>query len=302
MEKLKENAALSGSCSSGVAPSQEQMNREAANGDSLLRMTVTSKIEETIMDLLREYRLNAFAQQLHEQLIDPSWSSQPFLRRLLVCLEAERVVRKERGAEKRFKIAGLTRGAYSLRQFDFAPGRGISRQTLEEIIECRWIAKRVPHQRRDSRRNGKSIAITGATGCGKSFLAMVISSEAIERGFNVKFVRYWMFYISTIMEKKSETLKKINEADLLTIDDFGLGTLTAQEQSLVYEIIKSRADNLSTIIVSQRPCADWYEWLGGKYIADGVADRIINFYYLIELKGESRRALARKQAKEAAEL
>ena len=91
------------------------------------------------------------------------------------------MVRKERGAEKRFKIAGLTRGAYSLRQFDFAPGRGISRQTLKEIIVCRWIAKRVPHQRRDGRRNGKSIAITGATGCGKSFLAMVISPEEIEK-------------------------------------------------------------------------------------------------------------------------
>ena len=50
--------------------------------------------------------------------------------------------------------------------------------------------------------------------------------------------------------KKSEAPKKINEADLLTIDDFGLGTLTAQEQTLVFEIIKSRADNLSTIIVS----------------------------------------------------
>ena len=50
--------------------------------------------------------------------------------------------------------------------------------------------------------------------------------------------------------KKSEAPKKINEADLLTIDDFDLGTLTAQEQSLVYEIIKSLADNLSTIIAS----------------------------------------------------
>lgn len=40
-------------------------------------------------------------------------------------------------------------------------------------------------------------------------------------------------------------------------------------------------------------------WPGEKYIADGVADRIINFYYLIELKGESRRELARKQVKEA---
>lgn len=301
MEMVKENAALSGSRPSGVATCQEQMNREAADGNSLLQMATADKLEETIMDLLREYRMNAFAQQLHEQLLDPLWSSQPFLRRLLVCLEAERAVRKERGAEKRFKVAGLPRGAYSLRQFDFAPGRGITRQTLEEIIECRWIAKRVPHQRRDSRRNGQSIAITGATGCGKSFLAMVISSEAIERGFNVK---YWS--LSELVEKlskaekKTEALKKVNEADLLTIDDFGLGTLTAQEQSIVYEIIKSRADNLSTIVVSQRPCADWYEWLGGKYIADGIADRILNFYYLIELKGESRRALARKQTKEAA--
>lgn len=68
----------------------------------------------------------------------------------------------------------------------------------------------------------------------------------------------------TKAEKKSEVLKKINKAYLFTIDDFGLRTQTAQEQSLVYKIIKSRANNLSTIIVSQRPCADRYEWLGGK--------------------------------------
>ncbi len=29
-------------------------------------MTGVDKLEETIMDLLREYRMNAFAQQLHE--------------------------------------------------------------------------------------------------------------------------------------------------------------------------------------------------------------------------------------------
>ena len=68
-------------------------------------------------------------------------------------------------------------------------------------------------------------------------------------------------------EKKSEALKKINEVDLLT---FGPGTLAARGQ-----------------------------WLGGKYTVDGFADRIINFYYLIELNGESRRALARKRTKEA---
>lgn len=35
-------------------------------------------------------------------------------------------------------------------------------------------------------------------------------------------------------------------------------------------------------------------------MAGGITERILNFYYLIELKGESRRAIARKQAKGAA--
>lgn len=113
------------------------------------------------------------------------------------------LLRSRTRADKRFKIAGLPRGAYGLKQFDFAPGRGIRRQTLEEIVECRWIAKRVPHQRRDSRRDGQSIAITGATGCGKNFLAMVISSEAIEKGFNV---RYWS--LSEFVERVSKAEKK----------------------------------------------------------------------------------------------
>lgn len=55
MEKVKENIALSGSSSNGVEPCQEQMNRTAANRG------VCSE-------------LNAYAQQLHEQLIDPGWS------------------------------------------------------------------------------------------------------------------------------------------------------------------------------------------------------------------------------------
>lgn len=52
---------MSGSSSNGVAPCQEQINKEAANGDSLLRMKATAEIEKKIMDLLREYKMNALA-------------------------------------------------------------------------------------------------------------------------------------------------------------------------------------------------------------------------------------------------
>gem|GEM_PF-4083749 len=32
-----------------------------------------SKLEERIMDLIREYRMNAFDSLLHEQLMNPAW-------------------------------------------------------------------------------------------------------------------------------------------------------------------------------------------------------------------------------------
>lgn len=70
---------------------------------------------------------------------------------------------------------------------------------------------------------------------------VVIGSEAIERGFNVS---YWglseLVERLSKVEKESEALMKINEADLLKIEDSGLGALTVQGRSFAYEIIKSR--------------------------------------------------------------
>lgn len=96
MEKLKENAALSGSSSSGVAHWQEKMNSKADHGGSVLQMASVDKLEETILSLLRGQRMNAFAQQLHQQLMNLAWASHLFLSHLLVCLEEGRAVLKER--------------------------------------------------------------------------------------------------------------------------------------------------------------------------------------------------------------
>lgn len=45
------------------------MNKEAVNGGIVFQIAAVDKLEETFMNLLRGYRMNAFAQQLHEQLL-----------------------------------------------------------------------------------------------------------------------------------------------------------------------------------------------------------------------------------------
>lgn len=59
-------------------------------------------------------------------------------------------------------------------------------------------------------------------------------------------------------EKKIEALEKINEADLITIDDLGWGTLTSLSKASSTKLLKVVRISCSAIIVSQRPGAHWY--------------------------------------------
>ncbi|MHB0994693.1 MAG: ATP-binding protein, partial [Sulfurovum sp.] len=47
----------------------------------------------------------------------------------------------------------------------------------------------------------------------------------------------------------------------------------------------------STIITSQLPVSQWYEYLNNDTVADAILDRIVHSSHRIELEGESMRKL-----------
>lgn len=61
------------------------------------------------------------------------------------------------------------------------------------------------------------------------------------------------------------------------------------------QILEDRYDKASTIVVSQLPIDQWYDYLGEPAtIADAIMDRLVSNVNRIELKGES---LRRKKGK-----
>lgn len=142
-------------------------------------------------------------------------------------------------------------------------------------------------------KNGESIIITGATGCGKSFLASAFGHQACKQGYSVAY-----YNIQKLMAKLKadrlegqliKSMEKLAKTDLLILDDFGLIPLSSNNQNDLMEIIEDRHAKRSTIIASQLPVSVWFDVFPEATVADALLDRMANASHRIELKGSSLR-------------
>ncbi len=91
-------------------------------------------------------------------------------------------------------------------------------------------------------------------------------------------------------------ITRMEKADLVIFDDFGLQTLDNQSRLSFLEIIEDRHEQRTTIITSQIPVEKWYDVIVDKTVADAIMDRLVHSSHRIEIKGESFRK--RKSMKE----
>lgn len=86
-------------------------------------------------------------------------------------------------------------------------------------------------------------------------------------------------------------LKKYSRFTLLVLDDFGISALSTDDATNLFEIIEDRTQINSTIITSQLPVSQWYDYLNNDTVADAILDRVVHSSHRIEIEGESMRKL-----------
>jgi DNA replication protein DnaC len=199
---------------------------------------------------------------------------------LEIILQAEQEERVNRRYQRLQKSARFRYQA-SIEELHIDQSRGVDRTVIHQLIQGNYI------------RDGESVLITGATGCGKSFLASALGNQACSQGYKVLYFNLQKLFLKIKMSRADGTiiklLDRLNNADLLILDDFGLTHLEQQPRLDLLELIEDRHGRKSTIIASQLPVASWYEIIGEETIADAILDRLIHPAHRIELKGESMR-------------
>jgi len=237
-------------------------------------------MEQQIELKLRQMRLAGMArgwQALNEtkQVFDLSFSEG-----LEILIQREEEERKNNRFDRMIKGARFRYQA-SLEELSYEPSRGLNKSMIASLATCQYITK------------GESVLITGATGCGKSFVASALGHQACLHGHSVIYSNTQKFMLRTKMARADGSIlkyfDKIAKASLLILDDFGLTKMDQQQQFDLMEVIEDRHGKASTIIVSQLPPASWFDVISETTIADAILDRLVHSSNIIELKGESLR-------------
>lgn len=233
-----------------------------------------------IQEQLSKLRLHGMNRAWQSLLETKKHHELSFSEGLELLLQAEQEEKTNRRFERLRKNARFRYQA-SIEELQMDASRGLDKELIMTLATGNYLE------------NGESILITGASGCGKSYLASALGHQACVQGYKVAYYNVQKLLIKTKMARLEGTILKFmdkaSKTDLLILDDFGLTYLEQQQRMDIMEMIEDRHAKKSTIIASQLPVANWYDVIGEETIADAILDRLAHTSHRIELKGESLR-------------
>ena len=238
-------------------------------------------LTEYTLNTLKALRLPGMAAAFEEQSVNPAAQSLSFDERFGMLVDCELTWRDNRRLSRLLREARLKSSQACVEDIRYGEGRKLDKSLMAQLANCQWI------------HNHQNLILTGATGCGKTWLACALGNAACRQGLSVIYVRTPRLFeelrIAHGDGSFSRRLASLAKTDLLILDDWGLSPLDQGERNDLLEVLDDRVASRSTLITSQLPTEHWHDYLNDPTLADAILDRVLHAAHKISLTGESLR-------------
>ena len=238
-------------------------------------------MNEHTLTQLRGLRLDGMVRAIEEQATSTAATALGFDERFSMLVQAETAWRDDRRVQRLLKAAKLKVSTACVEDINWRASRALDRELVAALAGGGWI------------RNAQNLLITGATGCGKTWLACALAHQAAKSGFSVLYVRagrlFDELHVAHGDGSFARRLTQLAKLDVLVIDDFAISPMGASERNDLLEVLDDRVGTKSTLMTSQLPVKAWHTYLDDPTLADAILDRIVHSSHRIALKGATLR-------------
>jgi len=196
-------------------------------------------------------------------------------------LSEEVVSRQENQIRRQLKAAGFPFAA-TLEQFDFSLHPELKRSVMVRFFDRTFVEQ------------AQSLILVGASGLGKTHLAIAVGTKMVQLGYRVRFLtaQHLANQIVSAPDRQAidHLLRPLVRCDLLILDEFGYLTVDPQVGPILYELVAARYEKRATVITSNKSLGQWGEVVGGDTaLMMAILDRLLHHGEVFYLRGSSHR-------------
>ena len=229
-----------------------------------------------IENLCKQLRVSGLYAYVQEYLPD-----NPALEQLLIlALQAEIDKRRLNRQMKSLRQAGFpTKKRFEDLLTDMLPKDG--REAIPALRDLNFLTDR------------RNVILIGNSGTGKTHLAIAVGIRACEENYRVTF-RTAAGLINEMVEARNENrlsayIRQFKKIDLLIIDELGYVTFDQAGAELLFQLLATRYETMSTIITSNLGFSDWVKVFHDRALTAAILDRITHHAMILNMNGQSFR-------------
>ena len=254
--------------------------------------TFASQIQHTIYKLCREFKLPTLAAETVGRFSEAGHADA--LATLMEVLEQGAEDRRIRRVDRLRRAAKLPVGkTWDTFEHDRAPVR--LRQQLERLAEGDFVKR------------GVNVLAFGMPGTGKTHAMCAVGHRLVQSGRSVLFIPAYRLVQDMLAATRDldlpRMLRKLDNFDLLVIDDLGYLPQGAEESEVLFTLIAERYERRSLGITSNLVFSEWEKVFANPMATAAAIDRIVHHSVILEFDLPSYRtnAAQNRQAENVSE-